>query len=508
MMASRILILVVLMLGCFPTQAGAQTPAISAALATHGKGFRFDCSHCHSPENWQVLRPDMVFEHEVTGFELRGTHAELDCRRCHEHLEFRRIGVRCADCHEDVVHRGELGVECTRCHTEQGWRQSARQVFEHQQTRFPLVGRHALIDCEACHHSLQWNEFVGLPTDCIQCHIGDYQATVAPAHAHAGYPTDCQQCHSVMSLAWSDAIAPDHTPVFPLLFGHAIDDCGRCHTANRPDPRGDDCYDCHAAHYAEAQSPVHSGNGIPTDCVLCHDPQGFAGVSDFDHGATGFPMYGEHGGASCEDCHGPGPFAGRSPDCYSCHAADYSGAVSPPHAGNGIPTECELCHDVTGFSGVSDFDHGATGFPMYGVHATLACGHCHGNGPFAGRPPDCYSCHSGAYASASDPVHAGNGLPTHCETCHEPTGFEQVVSYDHAVSGFPAYGAHTIAGCESCHGAGPFGGQAADCYSCHAADYEGTQDPNHLEEGLPTTCDRCHTPNGWEYAFKDRGILR
>ena len=31
-----------------------------------------------------------------------------------------------------------------------------------------------------------------------------------------------------------------------------------------------------------------------------------------------------------------------------------------------------------------------------------------------------------------------------------------------------------------------------DCYSCHKAEYQGTNNPNHIAAGFPTTCQTCH----------------
>ena len=36
-----------------------------------------------------------------------------------------------------------------------------------------------------------------------------------------------------------------------------------------------------------------------------------------------------------------------------------------------------------------------------------------------------------------------------------------------------------------------------DCFSCHKADYQATNNPNHVSAGFPTTCATCHTTTSW-----------
>jgi hypothetical protein len=315
----------------------------------HGEEFKLDCARCHTPEDWRKLRDELDFEHEKeTGFALRGAHDALACRDCHREPAFNRIGVRCADCHEDAVHRGELGFDCERCHSETDWRLSANFLLEHQQTRFPLVGRHALLDCEACHRSLETNEYVGLPLDCFLCHAEDYAATRVPKHGRIGFSTDCQECHSVADLNWSD-IMFQHPSSFPLAFGHDIEECEACHTVAQPIPDGEDCYACHAVDYAGVSRPSHTQNAFPVDCRACHGPSSFAGVDFYDHSTSGFPYIGRHADIFCGGCHGGNDYIGLPADCYSCHASDYRRTEDPDHEALEFPTNCERCHTPEGW---------------------------------------------------------------------------------------------------------------------------------------------------------------
>jgi hypothetical protein len=61
--------------------------------------------------------------------------------------------------------------------------------------------------------------------------------------------------------------------------------------------------------------------------------------------------------------------------------------------------------------------------------------------------------------------------------------------------------------CASCHVSGPIGPVAAECVSCHRADYDATTDPNHASAGFPTDCASCHGTAGWSGAAFDHDGL-
>jgi hypothetical protein len=338
-----------LLLAAWP--AGAQPAPAPPDSTVHGTEFRMDCARCHTPEGWGVLRPDTDFDHAETGFELRGAHAGAGCRACHQDPVFHRIGVLCADCHTDTAHRGELGFDCGRCHDESSWRLSAAMLFEHEQTRFPLVGRHALVDCETCHSSTQHNEYVNLPAYCVHCHTEDYLASRSPDHAALGLSADCERCHSAFHLFWSQAEF-QHPASFPLTGVHDVGECAACHTPSNPLPIGSDCFGCHADDYGNA-TPDHIGGGFPTDCSWCHDPDGFSDVPAYAHLQSGFSMEGLHGRLPCAACHAAGTYAGLARDCYSCHQYDYENAREPDHIAESLPTQCERCHTPAGWHGTT-----------------------------------------------------------------------------------------------------------------------------------------------------------
>jgi predicted CXXCH cytochrome family protein len=338
-----------LMAGAIAPAAGTVTADEDSTTATlpdstvHGSDFKLDCARCHTPEDWRAPRPDLDFDHAETDYTLHGRHAELECRACHEDLVFHRIGVLCADCHADVVHRGELGYDCARCHNERDWRQSANLLLEHQQTRFPLLGRHALVDCDACHRTAQKNEFVGQPTDCRLCHANDYVETRSPNHEAFGFSTDCESCHSVVDLWWTD-VAFQHPASFPLEFGHDIADCALCHVDGQVVLDGENCYACHRADYEGTVDPQHTRYNFPALCADCHETTSFYQVGPYSHSPSGFPAFGGHMTNDCAACHISGQYAGLDRACFSCHRAEYLGTEDPDHQVVGFSTECEDCH--------------------------------------------------------------------------------------------------------------------------------------------------------------------
>jgi hypothetical protein len=143
--------------------------------------------------------------------------------------------------------------------------------------------------------------------------------------------------------------------------------------------------------------------------------------------------------------------------------------------------------------------HDRTNFPLTGKHRTLACRECHINLVFEGTPTDCEVCH---WQRRQDDRYALR-LGTRCSDCHTPQSWKKVDPglWSHEVNvGYRLEGIHRTLDCEACHGSGGFSGRSTDCYSCHRSDYEGTDDPNHVQAGFPTACASCHTQRAWEDA--------
>jgi hypothetical protein len=169
-------------------------------LVPHQK-FSKNCSECHLPTRWDVMRPDFRFDHKKeTGYPLLGSHAKVACLSCHNDrgLTAAARSKGCALCHQDP-HKSRLGPDCAQCHVQTGW-PPVNQILQHAKTRFPLTGTHQTIECLACHTRSKDGDFHGAPMACFNCHGPDFQR--APQHAAMNYPKDCAQCHQ--ATAWSD----------------------------------------------------------------------------------------------------------------------------------------------------------------------------------------------------------------------------------------------------------------------------------------------------------------
>jgi hypothetical protein len=208
-----------------------------------------DCGSCHGSDAWAHAS----FEHDRdTDFPLRGAHRSAGCGACHAGPP-REVATdaACVACHaKDDVHGGQQGADCAACHDAAGWR-SVR--FDHELTRFPLLGMHAAAGCEECHAS---HAFRDAASDCAGCHRGD------DAHA-GGLGPDCQRCHNPNDWQiWEF----DHEleTRFALDGAHQGLACDGCHRAPlRPEAMRGDCGSCHV------RDDVHRG-ALGVDCGRCH----------------------------------------------------------------------------------------------------------------------------------------------------------------------------------------------------------------------------------------------
>lgn len=215
----------------------------------HRGRFGEKCQSCHVEQAWKPVR----FDHARDAhFVLRGKHAGLACESCHRGVLYRdKTETGCVACHgAKDPHRGELGPQCQSCHDERDWK---RTRFDHNRSRFPLLGRHAALQCKACHASAQFKE---ARAECAACHDKD-----DPHKRRFG--TRCESCHNARDWrAWDF----DHAKTrYPLTGAH----------------RKVDCYACH-------REPLRGAVRLDTSCVACH--------SRDDVHAGQF-------GARCERCH-------------------------------------------------------------------------------------------------------------------------------------------------------------------------------------------------------------
>jgi hypothetical protein len=460
----------------------------------HGN-IRFECSVCHSTMDWSITADSLTFDHDKTGYKLIGAHRGITCRACHQKLIFSHIGIMCADCHQDI-HKRELGIVCENCHSQLNW-ENRQEVYEqHNETRFPLLGVHANIDCESCHSNWEPNEFKTAPIECVGCHLSEYQSTENPNHEMAQFSTTCETCHAIYATIWTQ-ITFQHPSSFTLRGAHRGVDCMLCHKSGYTGTPSL-CEDCHIQDYNNAGDPNHSAFGFPTNCVLCHNEFAWQDAT-FDHvEVSGFQLRGAHATILCIACHENNQVSGLPRDCFGCHESDFNNVVDPNHVEAQYSHDCLECHSEISWL-PSTFDHNQTAFSLTGSHMVVECNQCHQDGQYAGLPSDCFSCHEDEYNNTIDPNHLSAGFPLQCETCHTTINWDQT-TWDHDSQYFPINsGAHREKwnDCTECHTS------AADykifeCILCH--DHNQTDmDDKHKEVNNYTyqssACYDCH-PNG------------
>jgi hypothetical protein len=228
----------------------------------HTGRYGAKCETCHDSSKWSMVR----FDHDkATKYPLRGAHARVKCDSCHTGDLYRdKLATNCVSCHrKDDRHKGNLGNRCEQCHTENSWRRITS--FDHDVTRFPLIGRHAVVPCENCHRS---QLFKGTPLSCSSCH--------RDSHHEGRLGPNCALCHNPNSWTrWRF----DHDAMtrYPLTGAH----------------RGLTCEACHMTKNVVKIT-------LPTDCIACHRKD------DAHHGSFG---------PACERCHSTASFksTGRRP---------------------------------------------------------------------------------------------------------------------------------------------------------------------------------------------------
>lgn len=415
------------------------------------------CARCHAAE---VPFKQVVIDHGKTGFPLIGAHKNLACVLCHINKKWKGLSFSlCSDCHADP-HQPSLGKDCLTCH-DKGSFKTAK--FNHEQTRFPLRGKHSALNCVKCHPRGEKNKKIAF-ANCSDCHRRD---------PHSGqFGQDCQTCHVVDGF---EKVSFNHdNTIFPLTGKHAAVACQKCHTKKNAagstvyKSLSKACNDCHA----DVHLKQFSGN-----CDACHSTQGFSGAAlNFNHQTDAvFPLLGKHAMISCQKCHvktrmifpaGQGETVLYKPiavQCFNCHD-DY-------HQGQ-LGNDCRQCHGFAAFKPAAGFDHQRTNFSLQGFHENVSCRKCH---PLI---------RTTSIAGKTMETVLYKPLETNCRECHR--------EFDHAKTGFLLTGKHSGLDCRACHNQmDPNTGKTPKgpwiCTECHESPHP----------GLPRNCPDCHTASGW-----------
>jgi hypothetical protein len=216
------------------------------------------CETCHDATKWSAIH----FNHLTAAkFPLNGSHAKIKCDACHSGpLYGVKLSTTCVGCHRSAdPHAGQLGARCESCHNETSWRRNIK--FDHDQTPFPLLGRHAVALCEDCHRSFKFKD---APRACVSCH--------ADQHHEGRLGSNCALCHNPNSWTrWT--FNHNRQTKFPLTGAHTGLQCQSCHVSKNVTkvtaPTA--CIDCHRA------DDAHQGSYGRT-CERCHVTSSFTRI--------------------------------------------------------------------------------------------------------------------------------------------------------------------------------------------------------------------------------------
>ncbi|MFQ5769064.1 MAG: cytochrome c3 family protein, partial [bacterium] len=201
------------------------------------------CESCHSVFGFIPADYD-IKEHMKSRYPLTGAHLAVSCVACHfvvdrgasrERRIFEFRDTTCKGCHVDV-HKGQFAAQiknggCETCHQTSGWQNTK---FDHNKTRFPLLGKHRQVACHKCHKSVnvgtdrEYILFKPMNMACVSCHkdvhLGQFSRGMRPK--------TCDKCH--LPMAWEKLIF-DHNQdaLFRLTGAHEKVPCADCHKLQR-----------------------------------------------------------------------------------------------------------------------------------------------------------------------------------------------------------------------------------------------------------------------------------
>jgi len=415
----------------------------------HGGTLGAGCSDCHSTEGFGRISGN-GFDHSRTGYPLRGRHAAVRCAACHQDFSGpnrRPSHATCATCHAPDPHLGKatLGgkaVDCAECHSERSFKPSALARERHQDTKYPLEGKHLSVSCDGCHRTdksptgrAAWGTAAVVlrpqAARCLDCHQDPHGKELSTGDG----AKRCDDCHQVVGWAPSRFDRAAHAKLrLPLDGRHAEVPCAACHGAKRTGLPAwgkerdlgkagfafkDLSVDCASCHLDPHQGRFAASGAHPSKdgCRTCHSAAAFAPttVDVTAHAGFSFPLEGAHRATPCSSCHqdlANRPAGGSTlleggaaftplklaapPACAECHQNPH-GSQFQGRADRG---SCEGCHDASAFAPAGRFDHDrGAAFKLEGAHRAAACGACHrpaANGTVIYRPlsSKCESCHA------------------------------------------------------------------------------------------------------------------
>lgn len=352
---------------------------------------------------------------------------------------------------------------------------------------------------------------------CLDCHneIASLVNQNRGLHANTRVKSqNCFECHSEHHGRNFDMVRFDtnnfnhNRAGYRLEGAHANIDCRECHNSsnitdnnlkNDPDTYlglDQKCLSCH--------DDFHQGT-LPTDCLQCHNMEGFTPVVKFNHETADYKLRGKHILVDCKECHQTTVQNGKEiqqfsglafNDCKACH--------QDVHNGN-LPGQCKQCHVENGFDifmGTGNFNHSLTDFDLNGSHKSIDCFACHANttnvtAVFQDRSTvaeeNCVACHQ-------DPHNDKFGQD--CAKCHNEQSFLSLNNmdfFDHSITDYPLEGKHQGLDCRACHTesfSNPI--DFSSCTNCHTDYHNG----DFTENSVVTDCKECHSlEKGFEFTL-------
>jgi hypothetical protein len=357
------------------------------------------------------------------------------------------------------MHNGQFASrpdrgDCGSCHRlDKAFEVSTFDVKAHGLTTYPLMGRHAAVECKDCHprkNNLA-NYHPGFAS-CTDCHKDEHNGQFA-SRADKGACDSCHTLERTFEHSTFDVSAHALTS-YPLAGRHAAVECRNCHTVNRGiadyHPRFGACTDCHKDSHAGQFTERFADK-----CETCHVLDGFR-PSTFTlarHQQARFDLRGAHVAIACTDCHkkaddrSPHQYVFDRQTCVACHR--------DPHGLDAQQQQCDSCHTLSAWTPARNFDHSRTPFSLVGAHRAVDCLACHkpktAGGErkveFGGAAKECSGCHEDVHAGQFAHRTDADG----CDSCHTAARWKPAAGFSHAATAFPLDGAHQNVRCVLCH---------------------------------------------------------
>ena len=420
------------------------------------------CVSCHSDHHG--LKFDMInfdkatFNHDLTGYLLEGKHGKIECKECHKadlitNTELRNkkrtfLGLQtsCLSCHDDY-HQKTLSNECNNCHDFAAFKPASH--FDHQNTKYPLKGKHSEVSCKECHKisledNIKFQKFTGLNYQkCTDCHLDVHENK---------FGQNCTECHSETSFfVIKNKSKFDHNSTdYPLEGAHQTVKCEKCHPGKLTTPvKHNYCTDCH--------QDYHTGDFkdmIPkSDCKDCHTVQRFSGslYTLTDHQDSDFPLKGAHQATPCFICHQKNDkwvFSDLGKKCSNCHEDIHNELIDKKY----YPDQtCESCHSEFRWDEIK-FDHNKTDFELQGAHESASCRSCHFHESEEGKSIQKFNKLGTLCAECHQDIHQNQFADSYntCSACHNTNKWKPN-DFNHDSTRFSLDGKHINLECKECH---------------------------------------------------------